>query len=217
MIWPCGQLNPWPRRRRGRATDGRAVGSFALSTRRGLAARYALRRGLRWPAHQGTGRPARRASPPRSGQSHRDAAASPRPLPSWSARPHGWARGSGFRQPPCIASGKSTGCSPHRVETFKLAATPEFDFNWPTSLAYYLYPPERALVLCVDAKSSCRSSALNRTSRRLPMWAGACPPADPGLHSPRPPPAFLPRWRWPAEQGPRRCYRRHRHLEFIAF
>jgi hypothetical protein len=52
----AGQGDPGQRRRRGRATDGAAVGSFAQH-RRGLAAALP-QRGTRWPAHQGTaGRP----------------------------------------------------------------------------------------------------------------------------------------------------------------
>jgi len=62
------------------------------------------------------------------------------------------------------------GLQPHRVETFKFSADPEFDRKLTDVVGLYLDPPERALALCVDEKSQIQ--ALDRTQRLLPMWPG---------------------------------------------
>jgi transposase len=59
---------------------------------------------------------------------------------------------------------------PHRVETFKLSADPQFVEKVRDIVGLYLAPPERALVLCVDEKSQIQ--ALDRTQPLLPMRPG---------------------------------------------
>jgi transposase len=61
---------------------------------------------------------------------------------------------------------------PHRVERFKLSNDPKFDEKVRDIVGLYLDPPERALVLCVDAKSQIQ--ALDRTAPLLPLRPG-CP------------------------------------------
>ncbi len=102
-----------------------------------------------------------------------------------------------------------TGWKPSRS-----AATRSSTPNWPTSVGLYLDAPERALVLCVDEKSQIQ--ALNRTQPALRMWPGL--PARMthdyirhGHHQPV----------CRSGSGQRkvhgRCFKRHTHLESIAF
>jgi transposase len=59
------------------------------------------------------------------------------------------------------------GLQPHRAETFKLSRDPQFVAKVRDIVGLYLNPPERAVVLCVDAKSQIQ--ALDRTQPILPM------------------------------------------------
>ena len=58
----------------------------------------------------------------------------------------------------------------HRTETFKLSADPFFIEKVRDVVGLYLNPPDRALVLCVDAKSQIQ--ALDRTRPLMPMRPG---------------------------------------------
>ena len=75
-------------------------------------------------------------------------------------------------------------------------------------------PPERALVLCVDEKSQIQ--ALNRTQPAFPMWPGL--PArmthDYLRHGTT---SLFAALEVATGKVHGRCYRRHRHAEFIAF
>lgn len=59
---------------------------------------------------------------------------------------------------------------PHRSETFKLSADPQFVEKVRDIVGLYLNPPEKALVLCVDEKSQIQ--ALDRTQPLLPLRPG---------------------------------------------
>jgi hypothetical protein len=59
---------------------------------------------------------------------------------------------------------------PHRVEKFKLSKDPRFEEKVRDIVGLYLYPPERALVLCVDEKSQIQ--ALDRNASLLPLRPG---------------------------------------------
>lgn len=59
------------------------------------------------------------------------------------------------------------GLKPHRVETWKLSTDPDFVDKVRDIVGLYLSPPENALVLCVDEKSSIQ--ALDRTAPILPL------------------------------------------------
>jgi transposase len=106
------------------------------------------------------------------------------------------------------------GLQPHRMETFKFSRDPQFDFKLADITGLYLDPPERALVLCVDEKSQIQ--ALNRTQPALPMWPGL--PArmthDYTRHGTT---SLFAALEVTSGKVHGRCYRRHRHLEFIAF
>jgi transposase len=106
------------------------------------------------------------------------------------------------------------GLQPHRVETFKFSCDPQFDAKLADIVGLYLDPPERALVLCVDEKSQIQ--ALNRTQPALPMWPGL--PArmthDYVRHGTT---SLFAALEVASGKVHGRCYRRHRHAEFIVF
>ena len=62
------------------------------------------------------------------------------------------------------------GLKPHLVETFKLSNDPRFEEKLIDVVGLYLNPPEQAIVLCMDEKSSVQ--ALDRTQPSLPMVKG---------------------------------------------
>ena len=62
------------------------------------------------------------------------------------------------------------GLKPHLVKTFKLSKDPRFEEKLIDVVGLYLNPPEQAIVLCMDEKSSVQ--ALDRTQPSLPMVKG---------------------------------------------
>jgi transposase len=64
----------------------------------------------------------------------------------------------------------SRGLKPHRVHTFKISSDPKFDEKLIDVVGLYLNPPDQAVVLCMDEKSSVQ--ALDRTQPSLPMKKG---------------------------------------------
>ncbi|TLQ00996.1 IS630 family transposase [Nesterenkonia salmonea] len=62
------------------------------------------------------------------------------------------------------------GIKPHRVETFKVSNDPDFEQKLIDVVGLYLNPPQKAMVLCMDEKSSIQ--ALDRTQASLPMVPG---------------------------------------------
>ncbi len=62
------------------------------------------------------------------------------------------------------------GLKPHLVKTFKLSNDPRFEEKLIDVVGLYLKPPEQAIVLCMDEKSSVQ--ALDRTQPSLPMKKG---------------------------------------------
>jgi transposase len=62
------------------------------------------------------------------------------------------------------------GLKPHLVKTFKLSTDPAFEEKLVDVVGLYLNPPENAIVLCMDEKSSVQ--ALDRTQPSLPMVKG---------------------------------------------
>src|SRR3954466_14966890 len=59
------------------------------------------------------------------------------------------------------------GLKPHLVKTFKLSNDPRFEEKLVDGVGLYLDPPDKAIVLCMDEKSSVQ--ALDRTQPSLPM------------------------------------------------
>src|SRR5258705_6719920 len=62
---------------------------------------------------------------------------------------------------------RAHGLKPHLVETFKVSRDKNFAAKVEDVVGLYLYPPDRALVFCVDEKSQIQ--ALDRTQPGLPM------------------------------------------------
>ena len=62
------------------------------------------------------------------------------------------------------------GLQPHRVDTFKVSNDPRFAEKLVDVVGLYLDPPEKAIVLCMDEKSSVQ--ALDRTQASLPLRPG---------------------------------------------
>jgi transposase len=67
---------------------------------------------------------------------------------------------------------KRHGLQPHRVETFKISTDPRLAEKVRDVVGLYLDPPDRALVLSVDEKTSIQ--ALDRTQPGLPIKPGRC-------------------------------------------
>ena len=136
----------------------------------------------------------------------------PRNATHWSARR--LAKEVGWSKTAVHRIWQKYGLQPHRVETFKFSRDPEFDRKLADIVGLYLDPPERALVLCVDEKSQIQ--ALNRTQRALPMWPGL--PArmthDYTRHGTT---SLFAALEVASGQVHGRCFKRHTHLEFIAF
>jgi len=92
---------------------------------------------------------------------------------------------------------------------------PEFYARRPDIVRLYLAPPEQALVLCVGEKSQIQ--ALNRTQPALPMWLGlpACTTHDDYVcHGTT---SLFAALNVVSRNIYGRRFRRHRHIEFIAF
>ena len=62
------------------------------------------------------------------------------------------------------------GLKPHRVDSFKVSNDPRFTEKLVDVVGLYLNPPEQAVVLCMDEKTSIQ--ALDRTQASLPMKPG---------------------------------------------
>jgi transposase len=62
------------------------------------------------------------------------------------------------------------GLKPHLVKSFKLSNDPRFEEKLIDVVGLYLSPPDNAIVLCLDEKSSVQ--ALDRTQPSLPMTKG---------------------------------------------
>ncbi len=82
----------------------------------------------------------------------------------WSTR--SMAKAAGSARPRCRGSGGPS-IKPHREQTWKLSADPQFIEKVRDVVGLYMNPPEHALVLCADEKSQIQ--ALNRTAPCLPV------------------------------------------------
>jgi transposase len=106
------------------------------------------------------------------------------------------------------------GLQPHRVEHFKFSTDPQFETKLADIVGLYLDPPERALVLCVDEKSQIQ--ALNRTAPLLPLRPGI-PAQMTHDYERNGTTSLFAALEVATGKIHGRCYRQHRHVEFIAF
>jgi transposase len=65
---------------------------------------------------------------------------------------------------------RRNGLKPHRVRTYKVSRDPDFVAKVRAIVGLYLHPPEHAVVLSMDEKTSIQ--ALERTQRPLPLRSG---------------------------------------------
>ena len=65
---------------------------------------------------------------------------------------------------------RAHGVKPHLTRTFKVSQDPKFADKVTDVVGLYLHPPEHAIVLCVDEKTSIQ--VLERTQPPLPLRAG---------------------------------------------
>ncbi|ORW71109.1 IS630 family transposase [Mycobacterium riyadhense] len=86
----------------------------------------------------------------------------------WSTRT--MARAAGVSKSTVALVWKELGLKPHRIDTFKVSNDPKFDEKLVDVVGLYLNPPDNAIVLCADEKSSVQ--ALDRTQASLPMTKG---------------------------------------------
>lgn len=109
---------------------------------------------------------------------------------------------------------QQAGLKPHLHQTFKLSNDPKFEEKLIDVVGLYMNPPDNAVVLCVDEKSSIQ--ALDRTQPGLPMKPGRCQTYthDYKRHGTSTLFAAL-----NVETGEviSECKKRHRHQEFISF
>jgi len=109
---------------------------------------------------------------------------------------------------------KEVGLKPHLERYFKVSNDPHFEEKLHDVVGLYLNPPEKAVVFCVDEKSSIQ--ALDRTQPGLPLKAGRCGTVthDYKRHGTSTLFAAL-----NVETGGviGECKSRHRHQEFLAF
>jgi len=86
----------------------------------------------------------------------------------WSCRTMAKAQGVSAATVQRIWSAR--GLKPHLVKTFKLSNDPRFEEKLIDVVGLYVNPPDNAVVLCMDEKSSVQ--ALDRTQPSLPMIPG---------------------------------------------
>jgi transposase len=67
---------------------------------------------------------------------------------------------------------RANGLKPHMVKTFKISNDPNFEEKLCDVVGLYLNPPEHALVISADEKTSVQ--ALDRTQPELPIKKGRC-------------------------------------------
>jgi transposase len=137
---------------------------------------------------------------------------SPKAATHWSARR--LAKEVGLSAATVHRIWQKYGLQPHRLEHFKFSTDPEFETKLADIVGLYLDPPERALVLCVDEKSQIQ--ALNRTAPLLPLRPGI-PAQMTHDYQRNGTTSLFAALEVASGKVHGRCYRQHRHQEFIAF
>jgi transposase len=92
----------------------------------------------------------------------------PRDATHWSMR--SMAQRCGLSQTAVSRIWRAFAVQPHRTETFKLSKDPLFIEKARDIVGFYLNPPDKALVLCVDEKTQIQ--ALDRSQPVLPLRPG---------------------------------------------
>jgi transposase len=103
---------------------------------------------------------------------------------------------------------------PWRAETFKFSTDPELEAKVRDVVGLYLYPPEKAVVLCVDEKSQIQ--ALDRTAPILPLRPGI-PEKRTHDYRRHGTTTLFAALEVATGRVTDACYDRHRHEEFLRF
>ncbi len=109
---------------------------------------------------------------------------------------------------------REVGLKPHLTAQFKVSNDPAFEEKLRDVVGLYLSPPENAIVLCIDEKSSIQ--ALDRTQPGLPMKPGRCGTMthDYKRHGTS---TLFAALNTLTGEVIGQCKKRHRHQEFLAF
>ena len=109
---------------------------------------------------------------------------------------------------------QQAGLKPHLHRTFKLSNDPHFEAKLTDVVGLYMNPPDNAVVLSVDEKSSIQ--ALDRTQPGLPMKPGRCETFthDYKRHGTS---TLFAALNVATGEVIGECKARHRHQEFLAF
>lgn len=136
----------------------------------------------------------------------------PKNATHWSTR--GMAEAMGLSQTAISRIWRAFGLKPHLHETFKFSTDPYFVEKVRDVVGLYLNPPDRAMVLSVDEKSQVQ--ALDRTQPILPMTPGQ---AERGTHDDvrHGTTSLFSALDVATGKVIGKCYRRHRHQEFLKF
>lgn len=136
----------------------------------------------------------------------------PKNATHWSTR--GMAKSAGLSQTAISRIWRAFGLKPHLHETFKFSTDPYFVEKVRDVVGLYLHPPERAIVLSVDEKSQVQ--ALDRTQPILPLTTGQ---AERGTHDyvRNGTTSLFSALDVATGKIIGKCYRRHRHQEFLKF
>lgn len=130
----------------------------------------------------------------------------------WSTRM--MAAKTGLSQTAIVRIWRAFGLQPHRVENFKFSKDPQLVEKVRDIVGLYLNPPDRAIVLCVDEKSQVQ--ALNRTQPILPLAPGV-PARQSHDYERHGVTSLFAAMDVATGVTISKCYRRHRHQEFIQF
>jgi transposase len=130
----------------------------------------------------------------------------------WSIR--SMAAHSGLSRSTVQKEWSARGLKPHLVKTFKVSTDPDFEDKLVDVVGLYMNPPDKAAVFAFDEKSQIQ--ALDRTQPSLPMKQGrpGTVTHDYRRHGTT---TLFAALNVLTGELIGRCYRRHRHGEFIAF
>lgn len=109
---------------------------------------------------------------------------------------------------------QQAGLKPHLYKQFKISNDPHFDEKLRDVVGLYMDPPDHAVVLCVDEKSSIQ--ALDRTQPGLPIKKGRCATMthDYKRHGTS---TLFAALNTATGEVLGQCQKRHRHEEFLSF
>ncbi len=130
----------------------------------------------------------------------------------WSSRL--MAGETGLPQTAIVPIWRAFRLQPHRVGNFKFSKDPQFVEKLRDIVGLYMNPPDHAIVLCVDEKSS--AQALNRTQPILPLAPGV-PARQSHDYERHGVTSLFAALDVASGVTISSCYRRHRHQEFLRF